>query len=174
MQSCPHYPISPTPQYPGKPSCEYAKITPSHHYTFHFSKIRIPVYCFLGLFFLSVLLYNRAMDARKKIQEEKLFNILNPKRANKEFKITLRFRKQLTKKYEKAVELAKANKYFLEEGEGDFYKIYVSFYPEDVEKLFEIFELVKDQETTKVYLNNKLIPYIQDLWLFIMWFYRIK
>jgi len=129
---------------------------------------------FLGLFFYGVLLYNRIMDARKKIQEEKLFNILNPKRANKEFKITLRFRKQLTKKYEKAVELAKANKYFLEEGEGDFYKIYVSFYPEDVEKLFEIFELVKDQETTKVYLNNKLIPYIQDLWLFIMWFYRIK
>jgi hypothetical protein len=129
---------------------------------------------FLGLFFFCVLLYNRLMDARKKIQEEKLFNILNPKRANKEFKITLRFRKHLTKKYEKAVELAKANKYFLEEGEGDFYKIYVSFYPEDVEKLFEIFELVKDQETTKVYLNNKLIPYIQDLWLFIMWFYRIK
>jgi len=114
------------------------------------------------------------MDARKKIQEEKLMNILNPKRANKDFKITLRFRKQLTKKYEKAVELAKTNRYFLEEGEGDFYKIYVSFYPEDVEKLFEIFELVKDQETTRVYLNNKLIPYIQDLWLFLMWFYRIK
>ena len=128
----------------------------------------------LGLFFYVVLLYNIRMDARKKIQEEKLFNILNPKRANKDFKITLRFRKQLTKKYEKAVELAKANKYFLEEGEGDFYKIYVSFYPEDVEKLYEIFELVKDQETTKIYLNNKLIPYIQDLWLFLMWFYRVK
>jgi len=129
---------------------------------------------FLGLSFYGVLLYNIKMDARKKIQEEKLNNILNPKRANKDFKITLRFRKQLTKKYEKAVELAKANKYFLEEGEGDFHKIYVSFYPEDVEKLFEIFELVKDQETTKVFLNNKLIPYIQDLWLFLMWFYRIK
>ena len=60
------------------------------------------------------------------------------------------------------------------EGEGDFYKIYVSFYPEDVENLYEIFELVKDQETTKVYLNNKLIPYIQDLWLFLMWFHRVK
>jgi hypothetical protein len=23
-------------------------------------------------------------------------------------------------------------------------------------------------------LNNKLIPYIQDLWLFLIWFYRIK
>ena len=114
------------------------------------------------------------MDAKNKIEEEKLVNILNPRRANREFKITLRFRKHLTKKYEQAVQLAKKNPYFLEEGEGDFYKIYVSFTPRDVEALYEIFELVKDQESTRIYLNNKLIPYIQDLWLFLMWFYKLK
>jgi hypothetical protein len=114
------------------------------------------------------------MDARKTIQEEKLKNILNPKQANKEFKITLRFQKHLGEKFRKAAELARSNRHFLEEGEGDFYKIYVSYYPEDVEALFEIFELVKDRETTKIYLNNKLIPYIQDLWLFLMWFYRTR
>ncbi len=114
------------------------------------------------------------MDAKTKIQEEKLFNILNPRKANREFKITVRFQKHLTKKYESAVRLAKQNPYFLEEGEGDFYKIYVSFYPSDVEGLYELFELVKDQETTRIYLNNKLIPYIQDLWLFLMWFHRVK
>lgn len=114
------------------------------------------------------------MDAKNKIEEEKLVNILNPRKANREFKITLRFRKHLTKKYEQAVQLAKKNPYFLEEGEGDFYKIYVSFTPRDVEALYEIFELVKDQESTRIYLNNKLIPYIQDLWLFLMWFYKIK
>lgn len=114
------------------------------------------------------------MDAKIKIQEEKLFNILNPKKANKDFKITIRFQKHLSRKYEEAVTLAKKNKYFMESGQGDFYKIYVSFYPEDVEALYNLFELVKDQETTKIYLNNKLIPYIQDLWLFLMWFYKIK
>ncbi|MCK4765471.1 MAG: hypothetical protein KAW12_24930 [Candidatus Aminicenantes bacterium] len=114
------------------------------------------------------------MVAKQKIQEEKLSNILNPKKANKDFKITVRFQKHLTRKYEEAVTLAKKNKFFLEEGEGDYYKIYVSFYPGDVEALYNIFELVKDQETTKIYLNNKLIPYIQDLWLFLMWFYKIK
>jgi len=114
------------------------------------------------------------MDAKKKIQEEKLFNILNPKRANKEFKITIRFQKQLTRKYEQAVELARKNKYYLEENTGHGQKIYVSFYPEDVEELFRIFELVKEQDTTRIYLNNKIIPYIQDLWLFLLWFYRIK
>lgn len=114
------------------------------------------------------------MDAKTKIHEEKLFNILNPKRANKEFKITIRFQEQRSEKYERAVELARKNKFFLEEEKDSFHKIYVSFFPEDVEELYNIFELVKEQETTRIYLNNKLIPYIQDLWLFLMWFYRIK
>ncbi|MCP4217781.1 MAG: hypothetical protein GY765_24280 [bacterium] len=113
------------------------------------------------------------MDAKKKIEEEKLANILNPRHSNRDFKITLRFRKHLTKKYEQAVQLARKNPYFMEEGEGDFYKIYVSFHPGDVEQLYELFELVKEQESTRIYLNNKLIPYIQDLWLFLMWFHRI-
>ncbi|MEN8152397.1 MAG: hypothetical protein ABFR75_00115 [Acidobacteriota bacterium] len=114
------------------------------------------------------------MDARTKIEEEKLSNILNPKKSNKEFKITIRFQKHLSKKYEKAVELAKKNPTFMDEGEGEFYKVYVSYFPEEVDALYELFELVKEQETTKIYLNNKLIPYIQDLWLFLMWFYRVK
>jgi len=114
------------------------------------------------------------MNAQQRIKEEKLFNILNPKQANREFKITVRFQKTLTKKYEKALELARRNKSFLQEGEGQFLKIYVSYGPESVDALFELFELVKDQETTKIYINNKLIPYIQDLWLFLIWFYRVK
>lgn len=120
------------------------------------------------------LYYNQGMDTRQQIQEEKLQNILNPRQANREFKITIRFQKHYSRNFEKALALAKKNKYFLEDGEGDFYKAYASFLPPDVEDLFELFELVKDQETTKIYLNNKSIPYIQDLWLFLMWFYRIK
>ena len=114
------------------------------------------------------------MDAKTKIQEEKLANILNPKKSNREFKITVRFQKHLSRKYEQARELARHNPTFMEEGEGDFLKTYVSFTPQEVDALFELFELVKEQETTKIYLNNKLIPYIQDLWLFLMWFYRVK
>jgi hypothetical protein len=116
------------------------------------------------------------MVAGKKIQEENLLRILNPTGgmcADKEFKITVRFQKHTSDKYREAVELARKNKYFTEEGEGDFYKIYASFYPQDADALYRIFELVKEQETTKIYLNNKSIPYIRELWLFLMWFYRI-
>ncbi|MEI6613877.1 MAG: hypothetical protein WCL37_03190 [Chrysiogenales bacterium] len=114
------------------------------------------------------------MDARQQIQEEKLQNILNPRQANKEFKLTIRFQKHYSKNYEKALALAKKNNYFLEEGDGDFYKAYASFYPAEVEELFNLFELVKEHETTKIYLNNKSIPYIHELWLFLVWFYRVK
>ena len=114
------------------------------------------------------------MDARQQIQEEKLQNILNPRKSNREFKITIRFQKRFSKNFEKALELARQNKYFMEEGEGDFYKAYASFYPAEVEDLFNLFELVKNHETTKIFLNNKAIPYIHDLWLFLFWFYRVK
>jgi len=114
------------------------------------------------------------MNARQQIEEEKLQNILNPRKANREFKITVRFQKHFSKNFEKALELAKKNKHFMEEGDGDYYKAYASFYPADVEDLFNLFELVKDQASTKIYLNNKAIPYIHDLWLFLLWFYRVK
>jgi hypothetical protein len=113
------------------------------------------------------------MSAIKQIEEEKLANILNPKKSNRECKITIRFQKHLSKNYEKAVELAKKNPYFLEEGEGEFYTIYASFYPQDSEQLHTLFDLIHEHKTTKVYLNNKRIPYIQDLWLFLIWFYKL-
>lgn len=114
------------------------------------------------------------MDAKSRIQEEKLQNILFPKKSNKEFKITIRFQKHLSKKYEEALALARKNKFFMEEGEGNHYKVYVSYYPDDVDDLYRVFELVKEFEATKIYLNNKMIPYTQDLWLFLMWFYRVQ
>ena len=114
------------------------------------------------------------MTTRERIQEEKLQNILNPKKANRDFKITIRFQKHISRNFEKALELAKQNHSFLEEGEGYAYRAYASFYPGEAEELHALFEQVKDFETTKIFLNNKPIPYVQDLWLFLMWFYRVK
>ncbi|MCU0285024.1 MAG: hypothetical protein MUF15_01370 [Acidobacteria bacterium] len=114
------------------------------------------------------------MNAKKKIEEEKLKNILNPPVASREFKITIRFKKQALQPIDHAFELAKKNPYFLEEAEGNPQYVYVSFYPQDVEALHEMFNLVHNREATRLYLNNRLIPYIQELWLPLMWFYRIK
>jgi hypothetical protein len=112
------------------------------------------------------------MNAKKKIEEEKLFNILNPRKANMDFKITIKFQKYFSPNFEKAVVLAKKNKYFMGEGEGDYYKLYASFYPEDTQELHQLFDLVHKDKNTEIYLNNKRVPYIHDLWLFLMWFYK--
>ncbi len=113
------------------------------------------------------------MDVKKIIEQEKLDNILNPARANREFKITVRFTKFSSDKFGQACKLAKANSFYMEEGEGDQQRFYASFLPDNVKELFELFELVKNRETTTIFINNKQIPYIQDLWLFLMWFHLV-
>jgi len=113
-------------------------------------------------------------NAREIIAAEKLRNILNPRESNELFKITVRFQKHLGPSFAKALELARKNPHFLEEGQGDYYRVYASFFPEDAQALHELFQYVKDQDTTRLFLNNKPVPYIQDLWLFLMWFYRVR
>ncbi len=114
------------------------------------------------------------MNARETIEAEKLRNILNPRESNDLFKITVRFQKHLGPSFARALELARSNPHFLEEGEGDYYRAYASFQPDQADDLHELFQYVKDQETTRLFLNNKPVPYIQDLWLFLMWFHRVK
>jgi len=114
------------------------------------------------------------MDAQNKIQEAKLRNILNPGESAREFKITIRFREHSSDDCRVAVELARKNKYFLEEHEPNHTSYYASFYPEDVNDLYLLFQRVKELESTRIYLNDKRIPYIQELWLFLMWFYRVQ
>ncbi len=114
------------------------------------------------------------MDARRQIEAEKLANILNPRDANQQFKITVRFEKNPTRSFPRALEIARRNRFYLTEGSGDATRHHASFLPEDVEDLYELFELVKEFETTRITLNHKPIPYIHDLWLFLMWFHRVR
>ncbi len=114
------------------------------------------------------------MNGVARINQEKLDNILNPRIANRSFKITVRFEKHLSKTFEEALALAQKSDTYIEEDVAGTVRYYVSFLPEDVDKLYSVFERVKEQESTVLFLNNKRIPYIQDLWLFLMWFYRVR
>lgn len=108
------------------------------------------------------------------IQEEKLNLLLNKERAQHEFKITIRFEGYPEETCSEAIRIAISNRYYMEEGTGKNRRIYASFYPEDVEDLSRLFDLVRNREKTRLYLNNKAVPYVQELWLFLMWFYRTK
>jgi len=106
-------------------------------------------------------------------KQEKLDAILQPSTRAKTFKITVEFGTKPTPKYEKAVDLARRMPTYREEGEGEWVRHAATYTPDDVEELFELFNLVHDWESTEVLVNHKRLPYATQLWLPLMWFYRI-
>jgi len=106
--------------------------------------------------------------------KEKLDSILYPQTKAKVFKITVEFGYKISPNYEKAVELAKQHPTYKEEGEGEWIRHSATYTPEDVDELFQLFNLVHEWESTRILVNHKDIPYGHQLWLPLMWFYRIK
>jgi len=106
--------------------------------------------------------------------QQKLEDILYPDTEAKSFRITIVFGHKMSPDYEKAVALAKRNPTYKEEGSGEWIRHSAVYTPAEVEDLFELFNLVHDWDTTEVLVNHKNIPYGHQLWLPLMWFYRIK
>lgn len=106
--------------------------------------------------------------------EEKLAEILYPSTEAKVFKITLVFGHKLSPDYKKAMAMAKKNPTYKEEGSGEFIRHSATYTPDEVDDLFELFNLTHDWEDTEILVNHKKIPYGHQLWLPLMWFYRIK
>ncbi len=105
--------------------------------------------------------------------DEKLESILHPSTHAKSFKITLEFGHKTSPDYEKAVTLAKKNPMYKEEGSDEWIRHSATFTPDEVDDLFELFSLVHDWERTEVLVNHKRIPYGHQLWIPLMWFYRV-
>ncbi len=106
--------------------------------------------------------------------DETLESILHPSTQAKSFKITLEFGSKTSPDYEKAVTLAKKNPTYKEEGSGEWIRHSATFTPEEVDDLFALFSLIHDWDTTEVLVNHKRIPYGHQLWIPLMWFYRVK
>jgi hypothetical protein len=106
--------------------------------------------------------------------EEKLADILQPSTQARAFTITLVFGTKMTADYQKAVDLARKNPTYAEEGEGEWRRHSVTFTSDEVDELFELFNIVHAWDTTEVLVNHKALPYGHQLWLPLMWFYRIR
>ncbi len=112
-------------------------------------------------------------EVYEKLKEERLREIIDPN-YKPPFTITISFAYENSENYARAVEKARCSNYYYEEGEGKFKRHYAKFGKEEAEDLFELFNLVKDFKSLDVLIANKRIPYAVELWLFLMWFYRIK
>jgi len=106
--------------------------------------------------------------------KEKLDDILQPSTKAKTFRVTVVFGSKMHPNYKKAVVLAKRNPTYREEGEGEGVRHSAVYTPEDVDDLFDLFNLVHEWDTTEILVNHKRLPYGHQLWLPLMWFYRIR
>jgi hypothetical protein len=107
-------------------------------------------------------------------QRDKLEEILYPSDQAKAFKITLVFPYKVNPGYEKAVALASQSPTYRTEGAGEFIRHQATYTPDEVEELFSLFSLVHDWPETEVLVNHKKLPYGHQLWLPLMWFYRVR
>ncbi len=109
----------------------------------------------------------------EKLFEERLKEIINPD-YKPPFTVTISFGYEDGEEYSKAVDRATHSKYYCEKGEGKFKRHYATFGTDEVEELFELFNLVKDFKSLDVFIAGKRVPYAVELWLFLFWFYRIR
>lgn len=106
--------------------------------------------------------------------EEKLADILQPSPQADTFRITVVFGVKAALNYARAVEIARRNPAYAEEGSGEWLRHSVTYTSAEVDDLFELFNLVGGWDDTEVLVNNRSLPYGTSLWLPLMWFYRIK
>lgn len=112
--------------------------------------------------------------ADQEAEQAKLDEILHPSDQARAFKVTIIFRYNLTPGYGRAVELARKNPTYREEGSGEFLRHSATYTPDEVDDLFELFQVVHEWDGTEVLVNHKPLPYGHQLWLPLMWFYRIR
>lgn len=72
--------------------------------------------------------------------------------------------------YARALEMARAASDYLEFGAGEARRHRARFYPQDVVKLRDLFELVGRFDATDVLVDDRPVPYARELWLPLMWF----
>jgi hypothetical protein len=105
--------------------------------------------------------------------KDKLEDILTPSNAAKSFRITVSFGYRMTPDYKRALAIAQRNPTYREEGEGEWIRHSAVYTPAEVEDLFRLFNIVHDWDSTEILVNHKKLPYAHELWLPLMWFYRI-
>jgi hypothetical protein len=104
---------------------------------------------------------------------DKLDDILHPATLAKTFRITVVFGFRIHPDYEKAVALARRNPSYEAQGAGERVRHSAVYTPETADELFDLFNLVHEWESTEILVNHKALPYGHQLWLPLMWFYRV-
>jgi hypothetical protein len=72
--------------------------------------------------------------------------------------------------YTRALELAHASSEYREIRTGSSLRHRARFYPQDVAKLRDLFEIVGRLDSCDVLVDDRPVPYARELWLPLLWF----
>jgi hypothetical protein len=86
------------------------------------------------------------------------------------FSISLEFPVLDSPDYARAVDIARASAEYRELRVGGAVRHRARFYPRDVLKLRELFEIVGRYDACEVLVDDRPVPYARELWLPLMWF----
>jgi hypothetical protein len=86
------------------------------------------------------------------------------------FSISLEFETFAGPDFQNAIAMARSAAEYRELRTGDQVRHRVRFYPQDVEKLRDLFEIVGRFDSTDVLVDDRPVPYARELWLPLMWF----
>jgi len=107
------------------------------------------------------------------IQEARLHQILRPVHQQP-LEITVEYTPLAHPDGDPAADLCRRAPRHTLEPSPESGRVLAHFDREHVQELFELFECVKDRPGTLILVNHRPLPYGQDLWLFLMWFYRVR
>lgn len=86
------------------------------------------------------------------------------------FSVSLEFPRFDGPDYARALEMARGAAGYTEIKSGAALRHRARFYPEDVVKLRDLFELVGRYDATEVLVDDRPVPYARELWLPLLWF----
>jgi hypothetical protein len=103
---------------------------------------------------------------------DRMKEILYPKRYHPLFSITLIFPPDESPHYQEAINIAKKSPHYHTTDEGRFLRHYAKFDVSQIETLYQLHELLETFENSyEVLVNDKMLPYARGLWLPLMWLF---
>jgi hypothetical protein len=86
------------------------------------------------------------------------------------FSVSLEFPDFGGPQFARALEMARASAEYLEVRHAGEVRHRARFYPQDAERLRDLFELVGSRDDTAVLIDDRPLPYARELWLPLVWF----
>jgi len=86
------------------------------------------------------------------------------------FSVSIEFPRFDGADYARALDRARGAAEYIEIGSGAGVRHRARFYPQDVVKLRDLFDLVGRYDATEVLIDDRPLPYARELWLPLMWF----